>query len=320
MPLPYSLDLRWRIVWVYLTQNLSQSRIGLLFSVSDRTVGRVISLFNQTGDVKPRSRRNGPICVMQDFEQLSLVQLIITHPGIYLHEIQEKLLQIGIIVSLSNICRTFKKMGVTRQAMHHIALQQSDYERAKYMAEISMYDPSMLVFIDETGCDRRNTIRKYGYSFRGMPVQDRRLLVRGARYSTIPVMSLSGIHDVYLREGTVNGEVFAEFVDKYLLPCLMPFNGINARSVVVMDNASIHHVEEVRDLIEDKAGARLHFLPPYSPDLMPAEGVFSQVKSIIKGNNSLFETCSECRVLLLMCFGLITAEDCYAHMQRCGYI
>ena len=117
MPLPYSLDLRWRIVWVYLTQNLSQSRIGLLFSISDRTVGRVISLFNQTGDVKPRSRRNGPICVMQDFEQLSLVQLIITHPGIYLHEIQEKLLQMGIIVSLSNICRTYKKMGVTRQAM-----------------------------------------------------------------------------------------------------------------------------------------------------------------------------------------------------------
>ena len=54
MPLPYSLDLRWRIVWVYLTQNLSQSRIGLLFNVSDHTVGQMISLFNQTGDVKPR--------------------------------------------------------------------------------------------------------------------------------------------------------------------------------------------------------------------------------------------------------------------------
>ena len=45
-------------------------------------------------------------------------------------------------------------------------------------------------------------------------------------------MSLS----VYIKEGTVNGEVFAEFVDKFLLSCLMLFNGINARSVVVMDN------------------------------------------------------------------------------------
>jgi len=174
MPLPYSLDLRWRIAWAHLTQNLSQSSIAVLFSVSDRTVRRLISLFNQTGDVKPQSRRNGPDYVMQDFEQLSLVQLILEHPGIYLHEIQEKLLQMGIDVSLSNICRTFKRMGVTRQAMHHIALQQCDHKRAKYMAEISMYDPSMLVFIDETSCDRRNMIRKYGYSFRGIPVQDRR--------------------------------------------------------------------------------------------------------------------------------------------------
>ena len=108
-------------------------------------------------------------------------------------------------------------------------------------------------------------------------------------------MSLSGIHDVYLEEGTVCGKMFAEFVDKYLLSCLIPFNGINARSVVEMDNAGIHHIKEVRD----KAGARLHHLP----DLMPAEGVFSQVKSIIKGNNSLFKTCSVHHVLLIMCFG-----------------
>ena len=90
----------------------------------------------------------------------------------------------GIDVSLSNICRTFKRMGVTRQAMHHIALQQCDHKRAKYMAEISMYDPSMLVFIDETGFDCCNMIRKHGYSFRGIPVQDRRLLVRG----TVPIL------------------------------------------------------------------------------------------------------------------------------------
>ena len=204
--------------------------------------------------------------------------------------------------------------------MHHVALQQSETDRARFMAEISIYEPSMLVFIDETGCDRRNTIRKYGYSFRGMPVQDKRLLVRGIRYSTIPVMSMSGIHDVYLVEGTVNGDKFADFVDKCLLPCLMPFNGINPRSVVVMDNASIHHVDKIRDLIESKAKARLCFLPPYSPDLMPAEGVFSQVKSILKQNDSLFQACTAPRVLLMMAFGMITPEDCYGHILRCGYI
>lgn len=54
-----------------------------------------------------------------------------------------------------------------------------------------------------------------------------------------------------------------------------------------MDNASIHHVESVTDLIENQAGAKLMFLPPYSPDLNHAEEVFSQVKTIMKQNDSL---------------------------------
>ena len=68
-------------------------------------------------------------------------------------------------------------------------------------------------------------------------------------------MSLEGIHDVFITEGTVDGEKFIDFVKDYLLPILMPFNYINQRSVVIMDNASIHHVEEVTDLIEKQCGA-----------------------------------------------------------------
>ena len=56
-----------------------------------------------------------------------------------------------------------------------------------------------------------------------------------------------------------------------------------------MDNASIHHVDEVTDLIEIQTNARLCFLPPYSPDLMPAEQVFSKVKTIIKEDTHLYQ-------------------------------
>jgi len=87
----------------------------------------------------------------------------------------------------------------------------------------------ILVFDDEMGRDHHNTICKYGNRFRGMPVH---LLVRGIWYSAIPVMSMNRIYDVCLVEGIVNRDIFADFVDKCLLPCL--------------------------------------FLPPYSPDLMPA--------------------------------------------------
>lgn len=70
-----------------------------------------------------------------------------------------------------------------------------------------------------------------------------------------------------------------------------------------MDNASIHHVQEVAELIEVKAGARLLFLPPYSPDLNPVEGVFSQVKSLMKENNNIFQVCTAPRAMIAMIFG-----------------
>ena len=127
------------------------------------------------------------------------------------------------------------------------------------MAIVFMYDPSTLVWLDESGHDRRNTIRKQAYNFRGKPLADHRILARGIRYSPIPIMSLEGIHDVFITEGTVDGEKFVDFITEYLLPVLMPFNYVNPRSVVIMDNASIHHVEEVTDLIKRQCGAKLSF-------------------------------------------------------------
>ena len=156
-----------------------------------------------------------------------------------------------------------------------------------------------------------------------MPLADHRILARGVRYSAIPIMSLEGIHDVFITQGTVNGEKFVQFITEYLLPILMPFNYINPRSVVIMDNASIHHVDDVTDLIERQCGAKLCFLLPYSPDLMHAEGVFSQVKSIMKENQlfqELFQVCTAPRALITMAFGMVSVENCYGHISRCGYV
>lgn len=83
------------------------------------------------------------------------------------------------------------------------------------------------------------------------------------------------MHDVYLSEGTVDDTKFASFIEQSLL---LIFNFVNQLSV---DNASIHHVDKISHLIKQQAGARLFFLPPYSPDLNPCEGVFSQIKRIL---------------------------------------
>ena len=80
--------------------------------------------------------------------------------------------------------------------------------------------------------------------------------------------------------------------------------------------ASIHHVENVYKLIKEQAGA----LPPYSPDLNPVEEVFSQVKSVMKQNDLLFQVSNSPRVLLTMAFGMVSQENCLKYIEHSGYL
>jgi transposase len=98
----------------------------------------------------------------------------------------------------------------------------------------------------------------------------------------------------------------------------MPFNGTNPRSVLVMDNASIHHLDRVHDIITG-VGAKLCFLPPYSPDLMPLEKVFSKVKYVLKANDNAYLSTVNPEQFVKLAFCSITEEDCKNYISEAGY-
>ena len=177
----------------------------------------------------------------------------------------------------------------------------------------------MFVWLDETGFDCRNNIRRYGYGLRGITPVDHQLRIGGKRVSAIGVVSTRGVEDVYIYKGTVNGEVFEDFVRTTLLPMLQPFNGINSQSVVILDKASIHHLNIIYDIITN-SGALIRYLPPYGPDLMPLEEVFSKVKSFIRANEHVFLTTSSARLLVTMEFASVTQDDCTGYIRHAGYI
>lgn len=102
-----------------------------------------------------------------------------------------------------------------------MALQRSDELTVAYMAEISIIDPSVLVWVDETGFRCRNSIRAYVYSLRGLHATDHQLRVGSKSINAIGVMSLGGIEDVYISEDNVNTDIFEDFVQRSLLPILM---------------------------------------------------------------------------------------------------
>ena len=107
MPTPYALELRWRVVWLNLVHGFSSHEVSELLCLSERTVRRYLTLFHQTGDVKPVSRRNGAQRLLGDLEQLRLLQIVLRNPGIYLHEVQLQLQEAyGVKIHVSTICRT----------------------------------------------------------------------------------------------------------------------------------------------------------------------------------------------------------------------
>lgn len=97
----------------------------------------------------------------------------------------------------------------------------------------------------------------------------------GQRISTLGALSLKGLETALCFEGTLNGTVFLFFLEHFLCPLLKPGQW------VVMDNARAHHVEGVREWIE-QTGAHVLYLLPYSPEYNPIELAWSVVKQTLR--------------------------------------
>jgi len=110
--------------------------------------------------------------------------------------------------------------------------------------------------------------------------------------------------------GAVNGELFLAYVEHVLVPTLI--NG----DIVIMDNLGSHKVAGVRQAIE-AAGARLLYLPPYSPDLNPIELAFAKLKALLRARavrtvNALWNALGE----LVACF---SPTECANFLRHAGY-
>lgn len=154
-----------------------------------------------------------------------------------------------------------------------------------------------------------------------MRARNVQLLCRGKRISAIAAMAVDGFVGVKCGTDIVNEDVFCDFIERVLLPNLLPYDGINPRSVVLLDNATIHHTQRPIELIQS-VGAIVHFLPPYSPDLNPIEELFSKVKMCLRENDTSIQKTEESGVIDFVeaAFAIVTENDCYGWFDHAGYI
>ena len=135
-------------------------------------------------------------------------------------------------------------------------------------------DPERLVFIDETGASTKMT-RLRGRAKRG---QRCRSPIPHGHWKTTTftgALRLSGMTAPMVIDGPMNRDAFHSYVRHVLTSTLRPGD------IVVMDNLPAHKGSETRAMIE-AVGAKLLFLPPYSPDFNPIENAFSKLKAILR--------------------------------------
>jgi transposase len=131
-----------------------------------------------------------------------------------------------------------------------------------------------LVFLDETGVSTNMT------RLRGRAPEGERLIGKAPHghwniTTFIAALRCDGITAPMVTDGAMNGTIFLAYVSHFLLPTLKPGDW------VIMDNLAVHKVAGVRTAIES-VGARLAYLPPYSPDLNPIEMVFAKLKALLR--------------------------------------
>lgn len=165
------------------------------------------------------------------------------------------------------------------------------------------------MFIDESGINTSMT-RRYGRAPRGQRAEGSAPFDGGTNRTVIGAIRLSGVVTALELEGSANADVFRAFTDNLLVPEL------KAGDVVVMDNVQTHKATEVQVAIE-AAGARLLFLPPYSPDLNPIEQCWAKIKHYLRSVGA--RTTESLARALKEAFDIITLADLHGWFNYCGY-
>ena len=181
--------------------------------------------------------------------------------------------------------------------------------RAQWTKYQDRIEPERLVFIDETWT-KTNMAPLRGWA----PCGERLIAkVPHGRWKTTTFLAAlrhDRIDAPWLLEGPIDGESFRTYVEKVLLPTL------REGDIVIMDNLGSHKGKAVRALIRS-AGAKLFFLPKYSPDLNPIEQVFAKLKHLLRkaAARTVEAICNAVGKLL----GTFSAEECANYFSNSGY-
>ncbi|MEF2074960.1 IS630 family transposase, partial [Consotaella aegiceratis] len=303
MARPYSMDLRARVVSAVLEGGLSRHQAAERFGVAVSTAVKWLQRHRETGSAEPGQmgghkpkkiagthadwlRRR---CNEKPFTLRGLVRELADERGLGVdyHTVWD-------FVHAEKL--SYKKTLVaSEQDRPDVARRRGQWVRHQDRIE-----PARLVFIDETWT-KTNMAPLRGWGPRGQRLKASVPFGHWKTSTFIAALRHDRVEAPWLIDGPVNGERFLLYVQQVLVPTLKPGD------IVVMDNLGSHKGKAVRRAIR-AAGAKLLFLPKYSPDLNPIEQLFAKLKHLLrKAGERTYQAVSDAIAQIL---ASISSDEC----------
>jgi transposase len=311
MPKPYSMDLRVRVIDA-VAAGASRRGAAEDYVVAASTVVLWAQRFEATGSVaaKPFGGSTSPLEARAE----ELLALIAEQPDLTLDEIVAASKERGIAASRGAVWRFCNRHRISRKKKHLQAAEQQREalarKRRRWVREQGFWDPARLVFVDET-CTTTAMVRFYGRCPRG-----ERLVgyVPQGHWKTLTFVA--GLREATMVaplvvDGPMTGDIFLAYIKQSLAPTLAPGD------TVFMDNVPVHKVAGVKQAIA-AVGAKLVYLPAYSPDLNPIEQAFSKLKAHLR--KAAEETIPDLIHRIGSVVTEFTAQECGNFFRHVGYV
>lgn len=201
-------------------------------------------------------------------------------------------------------CGSKKTLFALEQARADVARR-----RQRWRSWQDRLDPAKLVFLDETWI-KTNMAPLRGWGPKGKRLRGFAPHGHWRTLTFLGALRLDRLAAPCVYDGPINGRSFRAYVEQQLVPTLKPGD------IVIMDNLGSHKGKAVRDAIR-AAGARLWFLPPYSPDLNPIEQAFAKIKHWMRAaqKRTIPDTWQHIGRLV----DTITPQECANYIANAGY-
>lgn len=274
---PHSCDIRWRVVWQRVGMELPFKTIAMNLNIAASTAYLHCKRFQNTAKVRPTSQPQREFTKkLSSRDELFVIGLFLANPTVYLYEICQQVKEVfGKSVSPPTVCHLLARYGMTRKSLRSllnvVCIIEQLFSHKWPATKASSW----------CGLMRRDAITVSMFESMAMPYVGRRQFTTALYTADVGFRPLLLWHKMVLLPKTFTQVrlmgMHLQTVRGSLIPQMQAFDGEAERSIVVMDNCSIHHTEAVADLFR------------YSPDLNPIEFVFSYVKSYLRCHDTLLQ-------------------------------